>query len=75
MHTNSILTGKQSWWGCGNVIHHSPARRQTAKKFTNSLNQHIPTVMDSVDEANRCQCGPKVVVDGKEYPRKAEKAD
>jgi hypothetical protein len=31
--------------------------------------------MDVVEQENRCQCGPKVVVDGKEYPRKAEKAD
>jgi hypothetical protein len=42
---------------------------------TNSPHQHIPSVMDSVPEGDRCQCGPKVEVDGKEYPRKADKAD
>jgi hypothetical protein len=42
---------------------------------TNTLHQHIPSVMDPVPEADRCQCGPKVEVDGKEYPRKADKAD
>lgn len=43
--------------------------------ITYTLHQHIPDVMDSVDEKNRCQCGPEMVVKGKEYPRKAEKAD
>lgn len=42
---------------------------------TNTPHQHIPSVMDSVPEGDRCQCGPKVEVDGKEYPRKADKAD
>jgi hypothetical protein len=42
---------------------------------TNAPHQHIPSVMDPVPEADRCQCGPKVEVEGKQYPRKAEKAD
>jgi hypothetical protein len=42
---------------------------------TDTLHQHIPSVMDPVPEGDRCQCGPKVEVDGKEYPRKADKAD
>lgn len=50
-----------------------PAHSRRA--ITNALHQHIPGVMDSVYEDNRCQCGPKVVVDCKEYPRKADKAD
>ncbi|GKZ58892.1 hypothetical protein AnigIFM63309_007819 [Aspergillus niger] len=34
---------------------------------------HIPSVLDSVPESERCTCVPKVVRDGKEYPPKAEK--
>ncbi|KAF2478506.1 hypothetical protein BDY17DRAFT_258841 [Neohortaea acidophila] len=37
--------------------------------------QHIPSIMDSVPENERCQCEPKTTVDGKSYPPKAEKAD
>jgi hypothetical protein len=31
--------------------------------------------MDTVPTEERCDCGPKVVVEGTEYPKKAEKAD
>ncbi|KAF2478471.1 hypothetical protein BDY17DRAFT_258893 [Neohortaea acidophila] len=37
--------------------------------------QHIPSVMDQSPQDDRCQCDPKTVVEGKEYPPKAEKAD
>jgi hypothetical protein len=37
--------------------------------------KHIPNVMNSVAADERCECEPKVVVDGKEYHRKAEKVD
>lgn len=48
------LSGKRSWWGCGN---------------------HIPSIMDTVPEPDRCNCEPKVEVDGSKYPPKAAKAD
>lgn len=32
--------------------------------------RHIPMVMDSIAEADRCTCTPKTVVDGKDYPPK-----
>jgi len=32
--------------------------------------QHIPGVMDALPESEWCTCGPKKVVDGKEYPPK-----
>lgn len=32
---------------------------------------HIPGVLDSVPEAERCGCEPKVEVDGVKYPPKA----
>lgn len=35
---------------------------------------HIPSVMDSISEDERCTCGPKRNVDGKEYPPKAGEA-
>lgn len=31
---------------------------------------HIPAVLDSVPESERCTCTPKVERDGKEYPPK-----
>ncbi|KAJ5604902.1 hypothetical protein N7510_010056 [Penicillium lagena] len=35
---------------------------------------HIPSVMDSVPESERCACEPKVEKDGKMYPPKAANA-
>ncbi|EMF12786.1 uncharacterized protein SEPMUDRAFT_44142 [Sphaerulina musiva SO2202] len=29
---------------------------------------HVPSVMDSINEADRCTCEPKVEKDGKSYP-------
>lgn len=37
--------------------------------------QHIPMIMDSIDDKERCKCEPQVTVDGKSYPKKAAKAD
>lgn len=37
--------------------------------------QHIPTVMDSVPQQDRCTCDPKTTVDDKQYPPKASSAD
>ncbi|CAO3674312.1 unnamed protein product [Umbelopsis ramanniana] len=36
---------------------------------------HIPSVMDSVPEEERCKCEPAVQVEGKDYPPKASKPD
>jgi len=36
---------------------------------------HIPSVMDSIPETDRCTCTPTTTVNGKEYPPKAAKAD
>ena len=36
---------------------------------------HIPSVMDSIPESERCACTPQVERDGKKYPPKAAKAD
>ncbi|KAJ5675666.1 hypothetical protein N7462_008563 [Penicillium macrosclerotiorum] len=36
---------------------------------------HIPSVMDSVPEDERCACDPKVEKDGKMYPPKAAQAN
>ena len=33
--------------------------------------KHIPMVMDSIADSERCTCTPKTVVDGKEYPPQA----
>ncbi|KAL5596785.1 hypothetical protein BROUX41_006531 [Berkeleyomyces rouxiae] len=33
---------------------------------------HIAMVMDSIPEAERCQCTPTVSQNGKEYPPKAK---
>ncbi|KAK0648413.1 hypothetical protein B0T16DRAFT_455891 [Cercophora newfieldiana] len=35
---------------------------------------HIPAVLDSVPEADRCTCEPKVEKDGKKYPPMAKPA-
>ncbi|TVY27913.1 hypothetical protein LHYA1_G003012, partial [Lachnellula hyalina] len=32
---------------------------------------HVPSVMDSISEDERCICEPKVEKDGKTYPPKA----
>lgn len=37
--------------------------------------QHVPMVMDSVPEGQRCTCEPKIEREGKAYPPKAPKAD
>jgi hypothetical protein len=36
---------------------------------------HIPSVMDSVPQTERCTCEPQVDKEGKKYPPKAAKAD
>lgn len=36
---------------------------------------HVPSVMDSVSESDRCDCEPQVEKEGKKYPPKADKAD
>ncbi|KAE9977449.1 hypothetical protein EG328_002035 [Venturia inaequalis] len=36
---------------------------------------HVPMVMDSIDESERCTCTPKVEKDGKEYPPMGKTAD
>lgn len=36
---------------------------------------HVPMVMDSIDESERCSCTPKVEKDGKEYPPMGKTAD
>ena len=33
--------------------------------------KHIPMVMDSIADDERCTCTPKTVVNGKEYPPQA----
>jgi len=45
------------------------------KKSWWGCGNHIPSVLDSVAEAERCTCEPKVEKEGKTYPPKAEKAD
>lgn len=36
---------------------------------------HVPMVMDSIDESERCTCTPKVEKDGKKYPPMGKTAD
>ncbi|KIW05579.1 uncharacterized protein PV09_03454 [Verruconis gallopava] len=36
---------------------------------------HVPMVMDKVEESDRCKCEPKVEKDGKKYPPMGKTAD
>ena len=52
-----------------------PADRDPDKATWWGCGRHVPKVMDSVPEEDRCSCAPRVERDGKEYPPMGNKAD
>lgn len=60
-HANSKLQAQQ-------------ANTHTDKATWWGCGQHVPMVMDSIPENERCGCEPKVEKEGKQYPPKAAQA-
>merc|ERR1712193_528279 len=68
-HTRSLFDPSHAITMC------KKATCDTCQKTTwRGCGNHIPTVMDSIPEEERCVCEPKVEVDGKKYPPKAKRS-